>query len=346
MQKTIATVIAAFALQAGVVHAQDLWNTTFRAVCKPSGNSAGNAFNGVNGMGNGSRMTDADLIAQCVGTGFTAKQLRRSFAVVYNPSADSIQVVNRTNGEAVCDVFQFQGGTAVTNGDRLIRFTFVFSPAQTDAIGSAIITERATTTGSGGTSRAHIVGKIQFAEPSALLVTGTEAASANTGTDQTNSAAIAQASTNIDNSSNTNGTTGTGNGSSTGNGGSSGNGPTFLAATADVTATNSAVQICRGTFVVSRPFTVGTASAASTKAARIAARRAAKQAKAAAKSNTSSTANTANANAANTAANINANANANANAANAATTTTVVSTNSTTVSTNTTIGMTPPAPSF
>ena len=55
--------------------------------------------NGSNGNGNGNgnsttKMTEKDLIAQCVGTGLSTKDLDKNFELVYNPVSDSIQVVN------------------------------------------------------------------------------------------------------------------------------------------------------------------------------------------------------------------------------------------------------------
>jgi hypothetical protein len=164
--------------------------------------------------------------------------------LVYNSDADSIQVVNRTNGELVCDVFQFQGGTVVTNGDRLERLTFVFVPDQSDSVGSAVLRERATGTDVNDVNRARINGRIQFTMPE-LLSAGTSEdtsaiASADTnnvsgGDSSTNNAS--DGSTNTDNSSGDN---------------SAVMPVQFVAASSDVAPTNSNVQVCTGTFSVGR----------------------------------------------------------------------------------------------
>ena len=258
MHKTIAILIAASALQTTVLHAQtNLFRVRFHAVCKPTDNQGGD-----NNNNNDNTMKNADLIRQCVGTGFTSKQLRRSFALVYNADADSIQVVSQTNGDFVCDVFQFQGGTVVTNGNRLERLTFVFAPGQTNAIGSAIIRERATTSGSNDVTRARINGKIQFTMPELLSIGNESTASTdNFGNDQFS---IASADTNTSNGEistndvsnlDTNNVSG-GDNNTTDNTGdnSSVEPPRFLAASADVAPTNSDVQICRGTFTVGKEF--------------------------------------------------------------------------------------------
>jgi len=230
MQKTITTLIAACALQAMVLHAQtNLFRVQFRAVCAPS-----------TGRGASSTMRNADLMRQCVGTDFSNRQLNRNFALVYNSDADSIQVVAGTNGEPVCDVFQFQGGTVVTNGNRLERITFVFVPGQSDSVGSAVLRERATGSDVNSVNRARISARIQFSMPELLSQIGTND---NSSTDQT-------ANTTADMSSTNN----VSDGSSTNVDGSSAPPVQFIAASAEVAPTNSNVQVCSGTFTVGRRF--------------------------------------------------------------------------------------------
>jgi hypothetical protein len=153
INKAIMMLIGVMAFDTIAVQAQDLFRVKFRATCRPD-----------NGNKDSRRLTERDLIEQCVGTGFSKKELRRDFELVYNPSADSLQVVNEADGSHVCDVFQFQGGTNVVGSDELTRFVFVFVPGQADAIGSAVITEKPNTgnSSSNGVTRARISAKIQF----------------------------------------------------------------------------------------------------------------------------------------------------------------------------------------
>jgi len=167
IQKTIGVLIAVTTL-AMAAQGQDLFSVKFKATCKPSDNG--------NGNGNSTtKMTEKDLIAQCVGTGLSTKDLDKNFELVYNPVSDSIQVVNQQTGILLCDVFQFAGGTNVVSGGVLERFVFVFSPNDATAIGSAVITEKSqngnnnnnnnnsnTNSNNNGNTKAKIQGKIQF----------------------------------------------------------------------------------------------------------------------------------------------------------------------------------------
>lgn len=172
--KTIALIMAAAALAASPVQAQtssqDLFLVKFHATCKPADSSNKGS----------NKMDNQDLIEQCVGTGFSKKELKKNFALVYNPTTDSIQVVNASDGSPLCDIFQFQGGTNATSGNQLERFTFVFSPNQAEAIGSAVISEKST----GNSKKAKIKGNIQFTMtvPGTSFVTGDSTLTGETAT--------------------------------------------------------------------------------------------------------------------------------------------------------------------
>ncbi|HOB33758.1 MAG TPA: hypothetical protein PKH32_12850, partial [Verrucomicrobiota bacterium] len=218
---------------------QELFHVKFRATCKP-GNDA---------HGKQTRLRDRDLIELCVGGGFSQRDLRRNFALVYNPVSDSIQVADAQTGTILCDVFQFLGGTVVTNNNRLERFTFVFIPTDDTAVGSAVITER--TVGlNRGNARARIHGRLQFSIPDgvnwitnhlqngsmtvlAANVNGTQ--TATNGTDRTNT-------TSGDNKDRPVG---------------SFEGPFVQAAAATESVTLENAQVCTGTFTVGRAFEPG-----------------------------------------------------------------------------------------
>jgi hypothetical protein len=239
VQKTIALLVAAITLSAIAAQGQDLFRVKFKATCKPSD-------------GNSSKMTEKDLIEQCVGTGFTKKELSRNFALVYNPVSDSIQVVNQADGALLCDVFQFQGGTNVVGDNKLERFVFVFSPNQSEAIGSAIITEKpgSGSSGSNSVTKAKINAKIQF-----------------TMSESNDSNALASVSA-IDSTSSTNGNSSSTNSSSidtnnvpdnsNGDAGTTVDAASFVQTSAITGITTAAnVQVCSGSFSAGKLFVAG-----------------------------------------------------------------------------------------
>jgi hypothetical protein len=215
-ERIFAVLIAAAVLQTMSVSSQeDLFNVSFNGSVRPGeGNRA------VAKLGN------KGLIEQCVGTGFTAKEINQNFALVYNATADTIQVVNRADGSVVCDLFHFEGGTSTLDQGRLVRLAFVFTHDQADSIGSAVITETPKKNSSSG--RPKVNGKIQFTLPIPVEV-GVEP----TDTTVTEEVTVTEE-------------TPTGN---------------FIQATAVATATTDQ-QVGTGTFVVGSQFVTGEQAAA------------------------------------------------------------------------------------
>src|SRR5215471_9779405 len=105
MKKPFIMLAAVMAIQAVTVYGQDMFRVRLQGTCSPG-------ENGRESM----KVTARDVVAQCVGTGFTDSELDHNFALVYNSTADSIQVVNEADGSPVCDVFLFQGGTTTVFG--------------------------------------------------------------------------------------------------------------------------------------------------------------------------------------------------------------------------------------
>src|ERR1041385_5442068 len=157
MKQTLSVFAAIATLSATAVSAQDLFLVKFKATGTPGNNGTGSV-----------KITEKNLIEQCVGTGFSDQQIKQNFALVYNTASDTIQVVNQADGTPVCDVFQFQGGTITTvnqnnnNNDKLVRLTFVFVPDQADSVGSAVINEKPGKNLNSDKAKANIQGKIQF----------------------------------------------------------------------------------------------------------------------------------------------------------------------------------------
>lgn len=118
-------------MQVSSLQAQDLFHLQFRATCK-SLNDRGRLTS--------TRITETNLIALWIGT--NAFATNQGYSLVYNETADSIQVVDATNGSLVGDVFTFQGGNSNSDGRLRERSTFVFVPGQSDSVGSALISEK------------------------------------------------------------------------------------------------------------------------------------------------------------------------------------------------------------
>jgi len=228
IDKAIAVIVAAMAFSAVAVQGQDVFRAKFKAKCQPADPSDKE----------NKKMTDLDLIQQCVGTGFTDKELKNNFEVVYNPTADSIQVVNESDGSLICDVFQFQPGTNILAENQLTRFVFVFVPGQAESVGTAIITEKPVNT-NGGEPKAKINGKIQF--------TTTEHFDGTT-----NTVSEINNSQNTDNS-DTNNNSGDTNVVDISTNDSSG----FVVQTSAIASPNSGVMICGGSFSAGKLFIAG-----------------------------------------------------------------------------------------
>jgi len=145
--KFIMALVAATCMQAQMIEAQDLFQLRFRGTCR--------LLNSI-GRLDTTRITEQDLIASSVGAGAL---LTNDFVLVYNATSNNVQVVKASDGSFVSDVFQFQGGITNTDGRRLERLTFIFAPNQSEAIGSAIITQRIRQ----NAQRATIQGSVQYA---------------------------------------------------------------------------------------------------------------------------------------------------------------------------------------
>lgn len=144
-------------LEAPAQTSPDLFRLTFRATCRGLNTNGTRLVN--------TRLTETNIIAQCVGnnSGIALTNLNRFFALVYNTTADSIQVVNLTNGQPLCTVLDFSGVASTTDGRERLRLAYMFLPGQTNAFGVASIDERGIRTAAGVTNNfANIVGNAQF----------------------------------------------------------------------------------------------------------------------------------------------------------------------------------------
>lgn len=184
IQRTIATLVSIAALHSVGAPAQDLFRATFSATCLSLNPTTGRIVT--------TQLTDRDIIAEATGISPKNYAALREFALVFNTTADSLQVVD-TNGTTIVDVIHFDGGTATTDGRQIDRLTYMFLPGQTNELGAetnvfgtALITERASRSGTTNeVNRANITGRVQY------VLTGTNVlGSTNVFTISTNSVSV------------------------------------------------------------------------------------------------------------------------------------------------------------
>jgi hypothetical protein len=160
---TMGTVAVAFYVLAAP--AQDMFRVTFTASCKELTTSGGRVTT--------TTITDKDIVANFNGKATSQLEL------VYNTGTDSLQIADK-NGNIFADVIDFSGGASVADTHQRDRFTFLFIPGITNAIGSAVISENAAkTSGHPSGQRANIVGKLQFALADGTVLGSTNLVSTN-----------------------------------------------------------------------------------------------------------------------------------------------------------------------
>jgi hypothetical protein len=203
IKQVMAACLVAASATAVSAQTQDLFRVAFKANCVATG---------ANGLSRNSKITDKDIIARCISSnGVSSRALVRNYALVYNTSADSLQVVSAANGTLVCDVVQFQPVAFTSDPRQTDQFAFMFLPDQTTAFGSAVISQRNRNLTGSANDRANITGKLQFVLTGDMALGGTNGPAATTGEAATTNGLIAQieAATGL-NISGTNGATPTG----------------------------------------------------------------------------------------------------------------------------------------
>jgi hypothetical protein len=117
-------------------------------------------------------VTGADLVANALGTNVSRRPAvgthraasLRPFAVVFNPTLDSIQVINVTNGALLAEVADFSGLAATAAGRANTEFASMFLPGKNQAVGSAVINEYRPGAAQATTNHnAIFIGNLQFA---------------------------------------------------------------------------------------------------------------------------------------------------------------------------------------
>lgn len=88
-------------------------------------------------------------------------------SLVYDPTADALEVVSGTNHTVVCTPMTFNGGTTLsnTNGTKTERLTFVYAEGNTVANGTLDATEYSTPASTNRPGVFILNGKLQYAVP-------------------------------------------------------------------------------------------------------------------------------------------------------------------------------------
>src|SRR5438105_10515610 len=93
------------ALISSAASAQGLFRVTFRA--------SGKGLNQFNQQTD-TKITDRNIVAAAVAANGLASRNVRNYALVYNTTNDSLQVVNNSSGAVLSEVIQFEGGAVTT----------------------------------------------------------------------------------------------------------------------------------------------------------------------------------------------------------------------------------------
>ena len=123
------------------------------------------------------KFNNASIIAEYIATQDPAPD-PRDLKIGYEPEGDRIVIVT-TTGEITCDVFTFGFGTIVSDSleANRVRHVFLFPEGQSDAVGSAVVTERITRDGEQVINKIAGRGTLSFAK----AATETTAAQVCTG---------------------------------------------------------------------------------------------------------------------------------------------------------------------
>jgi hypothetical protein len=109
--------------------AADLFLANINVTCKESGDKIVTT-----------KMNNASILSDYAEGGDT-----RDLRVAYDPEGDRLVIANAA-GEVQADIFSFGFGTTVSDGQEanFVRHVFLFPEGQSDAVGTAIVTERVT----------------------------------------------------------------------------------------------------------------------------------------------------------------------------------------------------------
>jgi hypothetical protein len=112
--------------------ADDLFSAKLQLSCRSAG--------GNNGKLATQKLRETDVIGAAIGS--SDRNTIKRFGLVYNATANALQVVDNT-GALVTNVLFFNGGAFTSTAKQSSELTFVFLPDVADAVGTAVINEKA-----------------------------------------------------------------------------------------------------------------------------------------------------------------------------------------------------------
>ena len=149
------TLITAQCVMISTSTAQELYRAVVNTVCVSTNSSGGLSYTGY-----GNRQ----IIGECADEhGITN---RMGLRLVYNRTADALEVVRGTNNTVVCTPITFSGGVSLskTNNTVTERLTFVFLENNTEANGTLRAREHFSLNSSNQLTHFSLTGQLQFAQ--------------------------------------------------------------------------------------------------------------------------------------------------------------------------------------
>lgn len=148
--------------QTNTLTTQAVFPLKFRATCRSLNTNGTRIVN--------SELTELDIMANALGTNLSHSLVRSGtnifpgVAVAYNPTLDSIQVINTNSGTLIANVIDFSDVAATRDNRVQTRFAFMFLPGLPNSIGSAVLNSvGAAPTNGLIKSNAIFIGNVQFA---------------------------------------------------------------------------------------------------------------------------------------------------------------------------------------
>jgi len=156
--KLIGSTLTVLLTQLIAAHAADLLLVNLRTTCK--------TFDGADRLIS-SRSSTPTILRDYAAAQDPAPDVR-TLRLVYDTEGDRIVIAN-TSGEVLADVIGFGSGVTITNSvdTRRERHAFVFIRDNSEATGSAVISERLTRDGENNIRTHSVRGNFQYVEPAA-----------------------------------------------------------------------------------------------------------------------------------------------------------------------------------
>jgi hypothetical protein len=149
------TLITAQCMLISTTIAQELYRASVKTVCVSTNSSGGLSYTG---FGN------RQIIGQCAEEqGITNKMGLR---LVYNRTADALEVVQGTNNTVICTPITFSGGVSLSKANQTVteRLAFVFLDNDKEADGTLRAREHFSFNSSNQITHFSLTGQLQFAQ--------------------------------------------------------------------------------------------------------------------------------------------------------------------------------------